>query len=241
MQGQPPVHNLQQQHFHYQQKHQQQKQQHHQQQKHQQQLQQQKQFQQKQFQQKQFQQKQFQQKQIQQKQLVQQQQPQQPQLQLQLQLQQPQPPQQPQLQQQQQQQLQQQQQQQPEPKRLTQEERRKIEERLKYATYEERREYYIREYADFIYYSPRYYDDISEYRHVTLPKEIAQFLPPNKLLSEDEWRSYGVIQSQGWEHYLIHSPEPHILLFKREKDYQLKYPVPNQNQNQNENPNENPQ
>ncbi|RIA96313.1 cyclin-dependent kinase regulatory subunit-domain-containing protein, partial [Glomus cerebriforme] len=86
----------------------------------------------------------------------------------------------------------------------------------------ERREYYIREYADFIYYSPRYYDDISEYRHVTLPKEISQFLPQNTLLSEDEWRSLGVIQSQGWEHYLIHSPEPHILLFKRERDYQLK-------------------
>ncbi|KAG0262844.1 transcription factor [Actinomortierella ambigua] len=42
-------------------------------------------------------------------------------------------------------------------------------------------------------------------------------------MSEEEWRSLGVKQSQGWEHYMIHEPEPHVLLFKREKDYQLKY------------------
>ncbi|KAF9948865.1 transcription factor [Mortierella alpina] len=42
-------------------------------------------------------------------------------------------------------------------------------------------------------------------------------------MTEEEWRSLGVKQSQGWEHYMIHSPEPHVLLFKREKDYQLKY------------------
>jgi hypothetical protein len=107
--------------------------------------------------------------------------------------------QQPQRQQTQQQQLQQQQpqQQQPQqeqPPKLTQEERRKIEEKLKYAPFKERKEYYIKEYADLIYYSPRYYDESSEYRHVTLPKEIAQFLPQNTLLSEDEWRNLGVIQ-----------------------------------------------
>ncbi len=28
----------------------------------------------------------------------------------------------------------------------------------------------------------------------------------------------------GWVHYLVHAPEPHILLFRREKDYQIKYP-----------------
>ncbi|KAJ2957212.1 hypothetical protein NQZ79_g7024 [Umbelopsis isabellina] len=60
------------------------------------------------------------------------------------------------------------------------------------------------------------------FRHVTLPKEIAQWLPHYDLLSEDEWRSLGVRQSLGWEHYMVHSPEPHVLLFKREKDYQKK-------------------
>ncbi|CAG8465391.1 1974_t:CDS:2 [Funneliformis mosseae] len=107
-----------------------------------------------------------------------------------------------------------------EERRKYEEERRKYEEKLKYAPYEERRTYYIKEYSPHICYSSRYYDDISEYRHVTLPREIAQFLPQDTLLSEEEWRGFGVRQSQGWEHYLIHAPEPHILLFKREKDYQ---------------------
>lgn len=34
-------------------------------------------------------------------------------------------------------------------------------------------------------------------------------------MSETEWRSLGVQQSHGWIHYLIHDPEPHILLFRR--------------------------
>lgn len=42
-------------------------------------------------------------------------------------------------------------------------------------------------------------------------------------MAEYEWRSLGVKQSPGWVHYMIHNPEPHILLFKREKDYQAKY------------------
>jgi cyclin-dependent kinase regulatory subunit CKS1 len=50
-------------------------------------------------------------------------------------------------------------------------------------------------------------------------------------MSEAEWRKFGVKQSPGWVHYMIHSlvfvnvdPEPHILMFRREKDYQIKYP-----------------
>ncbi|KAG9327377.1 hypothetical protein KVV02_005953 [Mortierella alpina] len=104
--------------------------------------------------------------------------------------------------------------------------------------------------AEHIFYSTRYYDDLWEYRqvlarlsywqepeerwrlstnikrdpsrHVSLPKAIARHVP-NELMTEEEWRSLGVKQSQGWEHYMIHNPEPHVLLFKREKDYQLKY------------------
>ncbi|KAI8902783.1 regulatory subunit of cyclin-dependent kinase, partial [Globomyces pollinis-pini] len=71
---------------------------------------------------------------------------------------------------------------------------------------------------DDIYYSPRYYDDEYEYRHVSVPKQIG------RLMSEQEWRGYGVKQSPGWIHYMIHNPEPHILMFRREKDYQVKYP-----------------
>lgn len=45
---------------------------------------------------------------------------------------------------------------------------------------------------------------VSYLRHVTLPKEIAQWLPHHGLLAEEEWRSLGVKQSLGWEHYMIH-------------------------------------
>ncbi|KAJ3144690.1 hypothetical protein HDU89_008060 [Geranomyces variabilis] len=86
------------------------------------------------------------------------------------------------------------------------------------------RENDIEENRHDIYYSNRYADDVSEYRHVTLPKQIAQYVPQGVLMTDAEWRSLGVQQSAGWEHYMIHAPEPHILLFKREKDYQLKYP-----------------
>lgn len=85
-------------------------------------------------------------------------------------------------------------------------------------------------YPDEIEYSDKYMDDIYEYRHVILPKRIAKemfrlfHLPDAKssskigdprLLSENEWRSIGVQQSRGWQHYEIHKPEPHILLFRR--------------------------
>uniref|UniRef100_A0A8D2NYH1 Cyclin-dependent kinases regulatory subunit n=1 Tax=Zosterops lateralis melanops TaxID=1220523 RepID=A0A8D2NYH1_ZOSLA len=64
-----------------------------------------------------------------------------------------------------------------------------------------------------IYYSDKYDDEEFEYRHVMLPKDIAKLVPKTHLLSESEWRNLGVQQSQGWVHYMIHEPEPHILLF----------------------------
>lgn len=66
-----------------------------------------------------------------------------------------------------------------------------------------------------IYYSDKYFDEMYEYRHVMLPKEIAKMVPKNRLMAENEWRALGVQQSQGWIHYMIHGPEPHILLFRR--------------------------
>lgn len=97
------------------------------------------------------------------------------------------------------------------------------------------------EYIDAIHYSSRYSDDEFEYRHVQLPKEMVKRIPKDyfdpskgtlKLLWEDEWRGLGItqvlssgqsprlakltqpVQSLGWEHYEVHEPEPHILLFK---------------------------
>lgn len=50
-----------------------------------------------------------------------------------------------------------------------------------------------------IEYSEKYEDSMFEYRHVTLPRDVAKRLPqPPRLLSETEWRSLGVTQSRGW-------------------------------------------
>lgn len=70
-------------------------------------------------------------------------------------------------------------------------------------------------YPEEIEYSDKYEDDLYEYRHVILPKELFKKMPKNRLLEENEWRSLGVQQSRGWAHYEIHKPEPHILLFRR--------------------------
>jgi len=53
---------------------------------------------------------------------------------------------------------------------------------------------------------------------VILPSDISKAMPKGRLLSEAEWRGLGVQQSRGWEHYAIHRPEPHILLFRRDKN-----------------------
>jgi cyclin-dependent kinase regulatory subunit CKS1 len=70
-------------------------------------------------------------------------------------------------------------------------------------------------YPKQIDYSEKYNDNIYEYRHVLLPKEIFKKIPAKRLLIECEWRSIGIVQSKGWNHYSIHKPEPHILLFRR--------------------------
>ena len=44
---------------------------------------------------------------------------------------------------------------------------------------------------------------------------MAKLIPKSKLMTETEWREIGVQQSPGWIHYMIHEPEPNILLFKR--------------------------
>ena len=66
-----------------------------------------------------------------------------------------------------------------------------------------------------IHYSDKYTDETHEYRHVMLPQDLVKLVPKNKLMSEKEWRALGVTQSPGWVHYMIHQPEPHILMFKR--------------------------
>ncbi|GAM86022.1 hypothetical protein ANO11243_040320 [Dothideomycetidae sp. 11243] len=87
----------------------------------------------------------------------------------------------------------------------------------------------LEEFIESIHYSSRYSDDDFEYRHVQLPKAMLKAIPKEyfdgsrgtlKLLWEEEWRALGITQSLGWEHYEVHEPEPHILLFKRPINYQ---------------------
>lgn len=66
-----------------------------------------------------------------------------------------------------------------------------------------------------IEYSEKYQDEFYEYKHVILPESSYKKVIKGHLLSESEWRGMGVQQSRGWEHYTIHKPEPHILLFRR--------------------------
>jgi cyclin-dependent kinase regulatory subunit CKS1 len=80
------------------------------------------------------------------------------------------------------------------------------------------REYYntiIRQQRHKIFYSDKYSDDVNEFRHVKLPSDMRDMVPNNRLMSEAEWRQLGVTMSPGWIHYMIHSPEPHVLLFRR--------------------------
>ncbi|KAI4090850.1 MAG: hypothetical protein LQ344_004497 [Seirophora lacunosa] len=87
----------------------------------------------------------------------------------------------------------------------------------------------VEEFVEQIHYSSRYSDNEYEYRHVQLPKDMIKRIPKDyfdpskgtlKLLWEEEWRGLGITQSLGWEHYEVHEPEPHILLFKRPINYQ---------------------
>lgn len=66
-----------------------------------------------------------------------------------------------------------------------------------------------------ILYSEKYFDDEYEYRHVILPKDYSRYVPRHALMDENQWRQLGVQQSVGWVHYMIHKPEPHILMFRR--------------------------
>lgn len=48
-----------------------------------------------------------------------------------------------------------------------------------------------------------------------LPNDLARQVPKSHLMTETEWRNLGVQQSPGWVHYMLHAPEPHVLLFRR--------------------------
>eukprot|EP00812_Abedinium_dasypus_P009212 NODE_2919_length_855_cov_255.543750.p2 GENE.NODE_2919_length_855_cov_255.543750~~NODE_2919_length_855_cov_255.543750.p2 ORF type:complete len:122 (-),score=39.35 NODE_2919_length_855_cov_255.543750:436-801(-) len=65
------------------------------------------------------------------------------------------------------------------------------------------------------YMGEKYCDDVYEYRRVTVPREMWEWLPKGRCMNESEWRFYGITMSRGWEHYDHHLPEGHVLLFRR--------------------------
>ncbi|GMR31011.1 hypothetical protein PMAYCL1PPCAC_01206, partial [Pristionchus mayeri] len=72
--------------------------------------------------------------------------------------------------------------------------------------------------ASVFFYSPKHEDDVYEFRHVQVSKkfkEVLELIPKDRLMNEEEWRGIGIEQSPGWEHYMIHPLERHILLFRR--------------------------
>lgn len=68
-------------------------------------------------------------------------------------------------------------------------------------------------------YTDKYFDDVYEYRHIHVPKDKEHLLNKEVLMTEDEWRALGIAQSQGWQHYMWHRPDPCVLLFRRPKNY----------------------
>ena len=64
--------------------------------------------------------------------------------------------------------------------------------------------------------SQKFTDDLYEYRFAVLNEQAYnKFKNFHRLLTEDEWRSIGIQQSRGWEHYYTCEKEPHILHFRR--------------------------
>ncbi|KAM4865807.1 LOW QUALITY PROTEIN: cyclin-dependent kinases regulatory subunit 2-like [Thomomys bottae] len=48
-----------------------------------------------------------------------------------------------------------------------------------------------------------------------LPRELSNQVPKTHLMSQKDWRRLGGQQSLGWVYYMLHEPEPHILLFRQ--------------------------
>ncbi|CAF0780898.1 unnamed protein product [Rotaria sp. Silwood1] len=80
-------------------------------------------------------------------------------------------------------------------------------------------------------YSSTYEDHTYQYRHVILDKNMLALIPKTHLMDECEWRALGIQQGPHWEHYLIHKPEPFVLMFRRLLKYRVESDPAMQQQN----------
>lgn len=70
-------------------------------------------------------------------------------------------------------------------------------------------------YPSEIRYSDRYTAGEFEYTSVILPKSLLPKVQGRKILSYNEIRDLGVVISQNWVNYVVHEPEPHVILLRR--------------------------
>ena len=73
-------------------------------------------------------------------------------------------------------------------------------------------------YPKEITFTEKMKDNFYEYRSVLLPRDKKEIFVNKfkcKLLKEEEVIELGIIQSKGWEHYLVYKPEPYVILFRR--------------------------
>lgn len=67
-------------------------------------------------------------------------------------------------------------------------------------------------------YSSLYSDNEYDYIHVTLGNALFEKITPFQLFKQSEWSALGIDLSKQWKHYTFFKPEPHILLFRKEKE-----------------------
>jgi len=60
-------------------------------------------------------------------------------------------------------------------------------------------------------------DDIYQYRHVILDKDLVPLIPKNRLMDECEWRALGIKQGPHWGHLYLF--KKHVFNFKRIEIY----------------------
>lgn len=70
-------------------------------------------------------------------------------------------------------------------------------------------------YPSEIRYSDRYIAGDFEYTSVILPKSFLPKVQGRKVLSNSEIRDFGVQISTNWVNYVVHEPEPHVILLRR--------------------------
>ncbi len=70
-------------------------------------------------------------------------------------------------------------------------------------------------YPQEIKYSDKYFALDYEYTSVILPKKYLSQVTGRKTLNHEQMKSLGIEISQEWENYLVHEPEPHVVLLRR--------------------------